>query len=84
MRESVEGVAPVISQAEHFAVDLGERVVTTFVAGTLGSLTVTELTSGSMWYAAAAGGVAAVVSLLKGLVARYRGNSGSASLVRRV
>lgn len=60
--------------------DLLERVVFTFIQGTLGSLVVTELSSVDMWYAALGGGVAAVTALAKGLLARGRGNPDSASL----
>jgi phosphatidylserine synthase len=60
--------------------DLRERVLMTFVQGFLGSLVVTEFSDKSMWLAAAGGGVAAVAALLKGVVAKWRGNSESASL----
>lgn len=63
-----------------YAKDLLERVAVTFLQGALGSLVVTELSSVDMWYAALGGGVAAVASLAKGLLARGRGNSDSASL----
>lgn len=63
-----------------YAKDLLERVAMTFLQGALGSLVVTELSSVDMWYAALGGGVAAVASLAKGLLARGRGNPDSASL----
>jgi hypothetical protein len=37
-----------------------------------------------MWYAAGGGGVAAVLSLVKGLAARWRSVSNSASLAKDV
>jgi hypothetical protein len=60
--------------------DLAERVAMTFIQGTAGSLVITELSDKSMWLAALGGGVAAVASLLKGLVAKHVGNTKSASL----
>lgn len=64
--------------------DLAERVAVTFVQGALGSLVVTELSDKEMWLAAVGGGVAAVASLLKGLVAKGRGMTDSASLSKDV
>lgn len=64
--------------------DLVERVASTFVEGVIGSLVVTELTDRSMWLAALSGGVAAALSLVKGLIARHRGLENSASLSRGV
>jgi hypothetical protein len=64
--------------------DLAERVVVTFIQGTLGSLVVTELSGKDMWLAAAGGGVAAVASLLKGLVAKRIGSPDSASMTSDV
>lgn len=64
--------------------DLVERVASTFVEGVIGSLVVTELTDRSMWLAALSGGVAAALSLVKGLIARHRGLGDSASLSRDV
>lgn len=63
-----------------YAKDLFERVVVTFVQGGLGSFVVTEMSDKSMWYAVVGGGVAAVASLLKGLLARHVGDADSASL----
>jgi hypothetical protein len=60
--------------------DLLERVAVTFFQGTVGALIVTELADKEMWLAAVGGGVAAVVSLLKGLAAKRYGNPDSASL----
>lgn len=63
-----------------FLKDLRERVIMTFIEGVLGSLVVTELADKDMWLAAVGGGVAAVGALLKGVLARGRGNQDSASL----
>lgn len=60
--------------------DLLERVAVTFVEGTIGSLVLTQLSDRDMWLAAVGGGVAAVVALLKGLLAKRYGNPESASL----
>lgn len=60
--------------------DLVERVAMSFIEGFLGAVVVTEMTNQTMWYAAAAAGVASAAALLKGLVARGVGNKGSASL----
>lgn len=63
--------------------DLIERVVTTFVAGFLGavSLDLTSITNlgWKAWLIAGAG--AGVVSVLKGLVAKFVGSQTTASLV---
>lgn len=58
--------------------DLGERVVTSAAGGALAVV----IAGGGIWPAAAVGaGVAALVSLLKGIVASRVGESDSASLV---
>lgn len=64
--------------------DLAERVVATFLEGLLGGLVLTQLTDQDMWLSAAAGGVAAVVALAKGLLARGVGDADSASLSKDV
>lgn len=67
---------------KNFARDLAERVATTFVAGFLGavSLDLTSITAlgWEAWLVAGAG--AGVVSVVKGLAARFVGSKGSASL----
>lgn len=70
--------------AKTFARDLSERVVVTFVQAFIGGIVITQPTNASMWYAAAAGGVGAVLSLLKGLAARWRDVANSASLAKGV
>ncbi|MBW8707646.1 hypothetical protein MBT84_49215 [Streptomyces sp. MBT84] len=47
-----------------------ERVLSTFPQSFIGGAVVTQPLNGSMWYAAVAGGVGAVLALGKGLVAR--------------
>lgn len=64
--------------------DLIERIIATFLQAFVGGIVVTQPLNGSMWYAAAAGGIAAVLSLAKGLVARWRDVTNSASLAKGV
>lgn len=69
-----------------YLVDLAERVGTTFALGTLSVVVAAGpagLFSASTWQAAAAGGLAAVGSALKGGVAFFRGQK-SASLAKDV
>lgn len=70
--------------AATYARDLLERVLTSFLGGFLAGLVVTRPLDGSMWWTAVSGGVAAAVSLLKGLAARLKGDRNSASLSGRV
>lgn len=60
--------------------DLLERVLSTFLAGALAVLgtNVTDLTDISLWKGAALAGAAAVVSLLKGVLAKSKGDPESA------
>jgi hypothetical protein len=71
------------SDIKKFLIDLTERVVSTFFQGFIGSFFVTRPLSGSVWYAALGGGVAAVLSLGKGILARTRGDANSASLFKK-
>lgn len=66
----------------NYLMDLGERVLGAFVAGVLSVLGVDALNIVTAdWGTALSVGVgAAVLSLLKGLAARYRGDHESASL----
>lgn len=73
-----------IKTASTYARDLLERVLVTFLQAFVGGIVITEPLDGSMWYAAAAGGVGAVLALLKGLVARWRDVTNSASLAKGV
>lgn len=77
-------IYPLLNDAKTYARDLMERVTATFVQGFVGGIVVTQPLDASMWYAAAAGGAAAVLSLLKGLLAKFRGHADSASLSRKV
>ncbi|WP_405710131.1 hypothetical protein OG264_16145 [Streptomyces xanthophaeus] len=81
---SLPSAETVIKTGSTYARDLLERVLTTFLQGTIGALVVTTPLDGSMWHAAGAGGVAAVISLGKGLVARWRSVTNSASFARGV
>jgi hypothetical protein len=62
--------------------DLAERVVSTFVAGVLAVVgtNAVDLTDLTLWKAAGLAGAAAVLSLLKGLLAKGVGNPESAGL----
>ena len=62
--------------------DLLERVVSTFAAGALAVLVtnVADLTNIGLWKGAAVAGAAAVVSLLKGVLAKSTGDPESAGL----
>ncbi|SFF11299.1 hypothetical protein SAMN05216251_108209 [Actinacidiphila alni] len=80
-------VTTVVKDARTYAVDLAERVASTFVVATGGVLiTATTDTVGhlSFWQSVAAGGVAAAGSLVKGILARAFGTKDSASLAKGV
>lgn len=74
----------VIKTADTYGRDLLERVLSTFLQSFIGGIVVTQPLDGSMWHAAAVGGVGAVLALGKGLVARWRDVTNSASLARGV
>ncbi|MBJ6615569.1 hypothetical protein [Streptomyces sp. I4(2020)] len=74
----------VVKTAGTFGRDLLERVISTFLQAFIGGIVVTTPLDGSMWYAALAGGVGAVLALAKGLVARWRDITNSASLAKGV
>jgi len=74
----------VIKGAKTYAHDLLERVLTTFLQAGIAGIVVTQPLDGSMWYAAGAGGVGAVLALVKGLLARVRDVTNSASLAKGV
>jgi hypothetical protein len=74
----------VIKTARTYGRDLLERVLSTFLQSFIAGVVVTQPLDGSMWYAAGAGGVGAVLALVKGLVARWRDVVNSASLARGV
>lgn len=70
--------------AAAYGKDLAERVVATFLQAFVGALVLTTPFDVSMWQAAAMGGVAAALSLVKGIAARVFGDPNSASLSSRV
>ncbi|MFJ4515185.1 hypothetical protein [Streptomyces sp. NPDC088816] len=74
----------VVKSAGTYGRDLLERVLSTFLQAAIGGLVITQPLDGSMWYAAGAGGVGAVLALGKGLVARCRDVTNSASLAKGV
>lgn len=73
-----------VQAGKTFGRDLLERVLASFVGGFVGGITVATPLDGSMWYAALSGGVAAAVSLVKGLLARLKDDKNSASLAKGV
>lgn len=81
---SLPPVDTVVKTASTFARDLVERVISTFLQAFIGGVAVTQPLDGSMWYAALAGGVAAALSLVKGLLARLGETKNSASLAKGV
>lgn len=74
----------VIKSASTYARDLAERVVATFLQAFVGGLVLTSPFDISMWQAAAVGGVGAALALVKGIVARWRDVTNSASLAKGV
>lgn len=74
----------VLKSGATYARDLAERVLATFLQAFVGGLVLTSPLDLGMWQAAAVGGVAAAASLLKGLVARWRDVTNSASLAKGV
>lgn len=69
---------------ETYARDLGERIITTAAAGFAAAFVPAQAADASMWYAAGGAAVGAVVSLVKGMLARALGDPNSASLSRKV
>ncbi|MEU9220130.1 hypothetical protein AB0D47_26735 [Streptomyces sp. NPDC048376] len=74
----------VVKTASTYGRDLLERTASTFLEAFIGGIVVTTPLDGSMWYAAGAGGVGAVLALGKGLVARWHDVTNSASLAKGV
>lgn len=77
------GLSP---EMQKYLTDLGERTVATFVIGMLGTVVAAGpagLFHASTWQAAAAGGMMALGSVLKGGVAFFRGKK-SASMAKNV
>lgn len=84
---SLPNVNTVVKTAATYGRDLAERVVWTFLGGTTAVIVAAgpaDMFHASFWQAAGTGGVAAVVSLAKGLAARWRGATNSASLAKGV
>lgn len=76
-----------VKTAATYVKDLAERVVWTFLGGTAAVVIAAgpaDMFHASFWQAAVTGGVAATVTLIKGLGARYTGNRNSASTARGV
>ena len=67
-----------------YARDLAERVLVTFLQAFIGGIVITQPLDRSMWWAAASGGIGAVLALAKGLIARWRSITNSASLAAGV
>lgn len=79
---SLPNVTTVIKTAKVYARDLAERVIWSFLGGTVAVVVAAgpaDMFNASFWQAAGTGGVAAVVSLVKGLAARGIGAKNSAS-----
>lgn len=74
----------VIKGARTYARDLAERIVATFLQAFVGGLVLTTPFDIGMWQAAGVAGVAAAGSLVKGLIARWRDVTHSASLAKGV
>ncbi|MGP3752215.1 holin [Streptomyces sp. IBSNAI001] len=74
----------VIKNASAYGRDLAERVVATFLQAVVGGLVLTQPFDIGMWQAAGVAGVAAATSLVKGLIARWRDVTNSASLAKGV
>ncbi|MFF4834117.1 hypothetical protein [Streptomyces sp. NPDC001315] len=81
---SLPDTETVLKTAGAYGRDLLERVLVTFLQAFIGGIAITQPLDGSMWYAAGAGGVGAVLALAKGLFARLRGVTNSASLAKGV
>lgn len=77
----------VVKTGKTYAIDLAERVATTFVVSAAGVLITADAgTIGhvTFWEGVAAAGVAAAGSLIKGILARAFGSKDSASLAKGV
>lgn len=74
----------IVKTAGTYARDLAERVLSTFLQAFIGGIVITQPLDGSMWWAAASGGIGAALALVKGLVARWRDITTSASLAKGV
>lgn len=73
--------------ARTYAVDLAERVLATFIVAAAGIAVAAgpaDMLNASWWQTVGAAGLAAVGSLLKGVLARVVGDRNSASAAPRV
>lgn len=79
---SLPDTETVVKTAKTYAVDLIERVIWTFL-GAAGAVALAagpgDMLSASLWETVATAGIAAVVTLVKGVVARVVGQKNSAS-----
>ena len=79
---SLPDAQTVVKTARTYAKDLTERVIWTFLGGTTAVVTAAgpaDMLHASFWEAVGVGGLAAVVSLAKGIAARLVGTKNSAS-----
>ncbi|MGW3447366.1 hypothetical protein [Streptomyces sp. NPDC001076] len=74
----------IVRTAKTYALDLTERVVTSAAFGFAAAFVPAQAADANMWWTAAGAGVAAVGSLLKGMLARAFGDPNSASLSKAV
>lgn len=74
----------VVKTAKTYGRDLLERVLSTFLETFISGIVITQPLNASMWWAAGGGGAGAVLALGKGLVARWRDVTNSASLAKGV
>lgn len=84
---SLPDATTVVKTAKTYGRDLAERVIWTFLGGTAAVSAAAgpaDMFHASFWQAMGAGGLAAVVSLVKGLAARWVGLRNSASTVSGV
>jgi hypothetical protein len=82
-----EATSVITSTVKTYVHDLAERVIWTFLAAVAGVALAAgpvDMLHASFWQAAGTAGVAAVVTLVKGLAARYVGNRNSASTAKGV
>ncbi len=81
---SVSNLGAVLKTAEQYALDLAERTAATALEAGLGAVVVSQPFNLSMWENAGLAGAAAGFALLKGVIARLRGDGNSASLIKGV
>ncbi|MFB6948885.1 hypothetical protein ACFV85_15025 [Streptomyces niveus] len=74
----------VVKTATTYGRDLLERVLSTALQAGIAGIVVTQPLDGNMWHAAGAAGLGAGLSLLKGLFAKLRDVTNSASLAKGV